>query len=68
MGAKFKRIMARYWQLYLFLLPPAVYTLIFLYYPMTGVQLAFKDFDYALGIWGSGSSGNSFPAICLRGS
>ena len=53
MGAKFKRIMARYWQLYLFLLPPAVYTLIFLYYPMTGVQLAFKDFDYALGIWGS---------------
>jgi len=32
---------------------PVVYILIFQYYPITGLQLAFKKFDYALGMWGS---------------
>ena len=49
----FTRIWKRYWQLYLFLLIPTAYILIFAYYPMTGIQLAFKRFDYGLGIWGS---------------
>jgi len=53
MGSKFIRNIKSYWQLYLFLLLPVVYILIFAYYPMTGVQLAFKKFDYKLGIWGS---------------
>jgi putative aldouronate transport system permease protein len=43
----------RHWQVYLFLLLPVVYLLIFAYYPMTGIQLAFKTFDYKKGIWGS---------------
>lgn len=37
----------------LMLLPAVVYTLIFNYYPMTGVILAFKKYNYAGGIWGS---------------
>lgn len=41
------------WQLYLFLLPAFVYFLIFHYYPMYGVQIAFKDYIAAKGIWGS---------------
>ncbi len=41
------------WQLYLFLLLPLIYILIFAYYPMFGVQIAFKDFTAAKGIWGS---------------
>lgn len=41
------------WQLYLFMLLPVVSLLIFSYYPMFGIQLAFKDFDPNLGIWGS---------------
>lgn len=41
------------WQLYLFLLLPVLSLLIFSYYPMLGIQLAFKDFDPNLGIWGS---------------
>jgi len=53
MLSKFTRAIRRHWQLYLFLLLPAVYIGIFAYYPMTGVQLAFKKFDYNLGIWGS---------------
>ena len=43
----------RNWQIYIFLLLPLAYLLIFAYYPMTGLQLAFKKFDMKLGIWGS---------------
>lgn len=41
------------WQLYLFILPAFLYFLIFHYVPMYGVQIAFKDFNPALGIAGS---------------
>ena len=41
------------WQLYLFILPAFLYFLIFHYVPMYGVQIAFKDFNPALGIGGS---------------
>lgn len=39
---------------YLLMLAPAViYTLVFAYYPMTGIVMAFKKYNYAGGIWGS---------------
>lgn len=41
------------WQLYLFMIVPTILVLIFNYYPMLGIQLAFKKFDFNLGIWGS---------------
>ena len=47
-----RRIKSR-WQLYLFLLVPVIYILVFQYYPMTGIQLAFKKFNITKGIWGS---------------
>ena len=53
MPKKLVKILRNYWQLYLFAALPVIYLLIFDYYPMTGLQLAFKDFDYRLGIWGS---------------
>ena len=43
----------RRWQLYLFLLLPLIWVLIFCYYPMLGVQIAFKNFMPRKGIWGS---------------
>ncbi|MDR1301502.1 MAG: ABC transporter permease subunit [Treponema sp.] len=43
----------RYWQLYLFLLLPATYIIIFAYIPMLGVQIAFKKYTILGGIWGS---------------
>lgn len=43
----------RKWQLHLFILLPVIYLLIFAYYPMLGVQIAFKDFQASLGIWRS---------------
>jgi putative aldouronate transport system permease protein len=38
---------------YLILLPVVAYYLIFEYGPMYGLQIAFKDFSPAMGIWGS---------------
>jgi putative aldouronate transport system permease protein len=39
--------------MYLMLLPAVVYYLVFRYFPMYGVSLAFKDYDFAGGIIGS---------------
>ena len=43
----------RSYQLYLFLLPTLLYFAIFHYGPMYGIQIAFRDYLGALGIWGS---------------
>lgn len=47
-----KRITVNY-EMYLFLLPAIVYYIIFKYGPLYGLQIAFKDFNGALGFWGS---------------
>lgn len=41
------------WELYLMLLIPITLLLIFCYYPMLGVQIAFKRYSASGGIWGS---------------
>ena len=43
----------RYWGLYLLLLPTLVYAAVFLYGPMYGLLIAFKDYNAKLGIAGS---------------
>jgi ABC-type polysaccharide transport system permease subunit len=48
----FLRIRNR-WQIYLLLVLPLVYLLIFAYGPMGGLIIAFKRYNYALGIFGS---------------
>lgn len=52
-GYVFKRDYLSKWQLYLFLLLPIIYIIVFAYIPMFGVQIAFKKFDFTLGMWGS---------------
>lgn len=42
-----------HWQLYLMVLLPTVYVIIFAYFPMYGAQIAFRDFKTNLGITGS---------------
>lgn len=49
----FMRILKRNWVCYLFILPMLIYVIIFNYIPMYGIQLAFKDYRVADGIWGS---------------
>lgn len=39
--------------LYLLLIPCVIYFIVFNYVPMYGVLLAFKEFNFAKGIWGS---------------
>jgi putative aldouronate transport system permease protein len=51
--ADLARRMRRSWQLYVLLAPPVIFALIFLYWPMYGLQLAFKDFNIVEGIMGS---------------
>ncbi|MBQ8954124.1 MAG: sugar ABC transporter permease [Clostridia bacterium] len=41
------------WELYLFLLIPLAFIIIFHYVPMIGVQIAFRKYRLADGIWGS---------------
>ena len=45
--------LVRGWQLYVLLIPAALYIIIFQYGPMYGVQIAFKDFNPYDGITGS---------------
>lgn len=52
----------------LMLMPAIIYTLIFAYYPMTGIVLAFKKYNYAGGIWGSPWNGlNNFKFFFQSG-
>ena len=39
--------------LFLMILPAVLIVLVFSYTPLNGLVLAFKDFRYAKGIWGS---------------
>ena len=41
------------WQLHLMLLPGILLILVFSYFPLAGITIAFKEFYPALGIWGS---------------
>ena len=49
----FRREMNRYWDLYLLLVPVVLYFIIFKFWPMYGVQIAFKDFSPSKGIFDS---------------
>ena len=48
-----KKSINKYWQLYILLIPVVANFVIFHYMPMTGIQIAFKDFMLNLGVWGS---------------
>ena len=54
--SKKQKYMNRIWKnraLYLFILPLMVFLLLFNYMPMYGLQIAFKNYSPAKGIWGS---------------
>ena len=48
-----KKALMRDWQLYLFLLLPLTYIVIFEYIPMGGLIIAFQDYSARKGIWNS---------------
>lgn len=47
------RVLRRHWQMYLLIAPVLLYFIVFHYWPMYGVQIAFKNYVATKGIWGS---------------
>jgi len=54
-----RRNLRRHWQLYLLLVLPVAYFVIFQYIPMANNVIAFKDYNVVQGIWGSPWAGLS---------
>ena len=52
-----KRSWRRHWQLYLLILVPIAYFVIFKYIPMANAIIAFKDYNVVDGVWGSDWAG-----------
>ena len=48
-----KKALRKNWILYLFLLPTLVYLALFCYWPIYGLQIAFRDFTFSRGFSGS---------------
>jgi putative aldouronate transport system permease protein len=53
LSERFCQAIRKHWQLYVLLIIPVVYIIIFAYIPMYGAQIAFKKFNIKQGIWGS---------------
>jgi ABC-type polysaccharide transport system, permease component len=54
---KTKRRIKKHWQLYLILFLPILYLIVFKYIPITGSQIAFRNYNFKDGIWGSAWAG-----------
>ena len=52
-GQRIIRTLQRDWQLWVLLLPALAFFVVFCYFPMYGVQIAFRDYKAAFGITGS---------------
>lgn len=51
--SRFQRSLRQYWQLYLLLLVPIAWFLVFRYVPMANAVIAFKNYNPIDGVWGS---------------
>lgn len=50
-GGKFRIYLKRYWSLYLMLLIPMIFFIVFKYIPMNYIQIAFKKFSLVESVW-----------------
>ena len=65
-GNRIIRYFKKSYMLYLFLLPAVIYTILFDYMPMYGIQIAFKDFKPDLGIQASAWVGFKYFKMFFR--
>ena len=64
----FFKTIRKHWMLIAMLLPAIIYALVFLYAPMAGIVLAFKNYQYSGGIFGSPWCGlKNFKALLVAG-
>ena len=59
-----KRII-KFWPLYVMLIPCVVYYILICYVPIAGNVLAFKDYSFRKGIWGSDWVGLRYLRLSL---
>ena len=52
-GERLRKDFKANWTLYLMVMIPLAYLILFCYIPMGGIQLAFKEYNVKKGIWGS---------------
>jgi ABC-type polysaccharide transport system permease subunit len=52
-GQRIRSELARDWNLWVMILPVIAFYVLFLYAPMFGLQIAFKNYRLSAGIWGS---------------
>lgn len=52
-AGKLKKRILRHWQLYLIILLPIIYLILFKYKPILGSQIAFRDYNFKEGVWSS---------------
>ena len=60
------RSFRRHWQLYLLVIPPVLYFIIFKYLPMANAVLAFKNYNVVKGLWGSPWVGTQYFEMFFR--
>lgn len=65
-GRAANRSFRRHWQLYLLVIPPVLYFIIFKYLPMANAVLAFKNYNVVKGIWGSPWVGTQYFEMFFR--
>jgi putative aldouronate transport system permease protein len=64
----FLKTVRKHWMLLAMLAPAIIYAIIFSYIPMTGIVLAFKNYQYSGGIYGSPWNGlTNFKALLIAG-
>jgi putative aldouronate transport system permease protein len=64
----FFKTIRKHWMLLLMLAPATIYALVFSYLPMTGIVLAFKNYQYSGGIYNSPWNGlANFKALLVAG-
>ena len=64
--SKARQYMKRHWELYVMLILPVAFIIVFNYIPMSGVLMAFKDFKLRKGIFGSPWAANNGMANFIR--
>lgn len=53
LAARWRKSLRRHWQLYLLIIPPLLYFVVFKYIPMSNIVIAFKNYSVVKGIWDS---------------
>lgn len=53
LAGRWRRSLRRHWQLYLLIIPPLLYFVVFKYVPMSNIVIAFKNYSVVRGVWES---------------